>query len=131
MLVKEEGWHDQIWGLLVTKPDDYRAILDTRIWVRGSSPAGPRLGRLLIDEVLKVAKGTPTRLPHAFRQNARSLVEPLACIGTRGTSVEVRTKYQHVPFGGDPDTRRDHFVHAVTKFSRQGFGVHRSRLKPL
>jgi hypothetical protein len=58
----------------------YRAIFNTRKWLGDSSKTGPRLGRLFTDEILKVAKGMPTGLPHTFRQTSGSRFEPLAGI---------------------------------------------------
>jgi hypothetical protein len=91
-----------------------------------SSQTRPRLGGLLIDEILKIAKGMPTRLAYTIRETASSFVEPLTGVRTRTATAEIRSKHQHVPVDGDPDTRWDHFLHAVTEFLSKSLGLHAS-----
>ena len=123
-VLNEERSDCQMWCLRITKPDDDATGFDARIRSGRSCHARPGLGGLLVDEVLKIAKGAPGCLPHPLRQAARSFVEPLTGVRTRTTGAVARVKHQQVPFGGDPDRGRDHVLHAVTEFPGKRFGLH-------
>lgn len=127
-LVEWQGFEEKHGIIAVALPQQDLAILDAGVRGGNGPGAGPRLRRFLVDEILEIVEGAPTRFSEQALGFSLSPIEPLAGVGSRCSRMP-RAGEAQVALDGDAYPVRNDIPPSSGQFMGQLKGIHERQVQ--